>query len=208
MPSSHEALHRILRWFRLFTFIACGVLTALTGMIGVLATVWSPLNPATTAHFQDGIVAATIVAIIAIVTVGVIDHIERERNRQEREINNRRLAEMHAQIFGEAARSTVVATATAPTRLREAAMQLAKNYRDFANSAGANSDVVDIMKDFWAKYPFKELDDIKGRLKNQPGMKCEVESSAEHLPMNPDNIRKIADALEREALRVPEDALL
>jgi hypothetical protein len=92
---------------------------------------------------------------------------------------------------------------SAPSSLRGVALALAKRYRDFANTySGVEGD--DLLSVFWKSNPFQELNAVKKRLENVLGWNSVV-SSVDRLPNSIANIQKIADNLEKEALRVKED---
>jgi hypothetical protein len=162
------------------------------------------------ARLFDAIIAATILAIVSFVLLGVLDHKERSRDNVQREKTNRQVAEIHMDRFGHKETMSIGASlvvAPKPKKsLREAAMEVAKEYRDFANAVPEQYDSLQVMKDFWAAHPFRELDEMKERFKVPLGQ-FNVVSSAEWIPHTPEDIRSIADNLEEEALRIPHDVL-
>lgn len=189
---------------RLLVSVTSGVLAAMTGALGLIATVFPPTDDAAKAHFIDGIILVTILTILAIAALGIIEYREREKEKYEREKHNRYIAELHMDRFSSSVTTGTAISPASPVTLRSAIMNLAKSYRDFAKSAEKNDD--DLLTRFWAKHPFKELDDLKQRIKVYAHF--ETTSSAEWLPNSTENILKIANRLEKESSFVPADALL
>ncbi len=90
---------------RTIAFISQGILVAILGALGVLATSRSagvkmtPAEAAVQAHTSDGIIAITLLIIVATTVFGILDYFDRKRDRAERETSNRHIAEIHAKHY-------------------------------------------------------------------------------------------------------------
>ena len=221
---------------RIISFIASGVFTLFDGVLGILATVWPPTDDAAKAHFLDGVIAVTALAIASLVSLVLFEKHERDAEKAQREDQNRMIAELHAKAFsnvgevsqppqavsaqGAANPSPTIAQEVAlgnvfvrferegvPT-LREAGLHLAKKYRDFANANKSDATRQEpLLTAFWSEYPFRELSSVKDRIENVIGFQ-QVNPSTEVLPSTPENILRLAKHLEKDALKVPADVPL
>lgn len=197
-----------IRVLRFAVFVASGVLTVLDGAIGFVATIMppGPNNDALKAHYLDAIIFVTLLAIMAYVALGLIDHYERNAEKEERRILNRRVAELHEEKFGKGETKSLAASSRYDGKqggLRQAGLLTAKRMRDFlATDEGQAGD--ELLKNFWARFPFREYDSLKSRFQiHLPPFS--VVSSTEWIPNTPAKIRKLADNIEKEASGIKPD---
>ena len=202
---------------RIAASIASGVFVLLSGALGVVATLWPPSDPATKAHFLDGLIVVTVLAVAALVGYVLLEDRERKADKAERERHNRMIVDIYQRgltpknegITGTAdpvqASQTMNAAATFQSAsLRQASLDLAREIRELTRGADDDESQYNAFQKFFNGGYYRRLSGLKSRLESVLGWN-QVTGPAHWLPLGNTNMRKIADQLEREAAKVPPD---
>lgn len=218
---------------RLPAAIVSGAATVVLAWYTTAFPLDSSATSAERTHYISIVSTIAVTAILFLIVFAILDDRERGKDKADLRESHRLVAEMHAKIVAfegqnkGAQKSVAYGTVRNPsiaesvkngdcftrfkrenvTSLRQAAQVLAKGYRDFAATVKGGYDGDAVLQTFWADYPFGELSAMKDRLKTILGQ-FNVTSGTEWLPTSPENIVKLANDLEKEAVKVPSDILL
>jgi hypothetical protein len=200
---------------RLISGLTAGVAGVLSWSLQIYLAITTPSDSGLKANILHLTAILASIAIASVIVYALCEYIrgrkqdavEIERDRTQKQIFE--LLQQGTALTRDSLATSVIRAPVEPTPLylREAGMRLAKEYRDFASEHASEEGEQNVLGEFWQMFPYKELAAIKDRLEVPLG-KWNVESSAATLPSTPDRIRRIANTLEAESLKVPPDVLL
>lgn len=196
--------------------IAAGAGGVVNTILAAILAISPPSDGAAKERFLSCVIGVGVVAIVGIVAFAIAEHIDKRNTKREATDRDAQLARIYNAVSTGASGPTVSAGSddtkpqTAKQTLRQAALDLAAEIRRFVATVPDDSSVDEehewvfepFLKTYWPR-----LRDIKDRLKNVLPAGT-VKSPTEWLPTSKDRIQKIADDLERDAIRTPEDVPL